>query len=126
MSAHSVKFCADFSVRHASQTLTVISLGMTVVGVGCPFYFANIYDQEGVSKFTDIFNTEIDSTICWAQMVLLSTMHVLSEFGGNSTCLRQKLVQRRFSCRQLHWLAKHVSFEQRQPNPSIARTASSN
>ena len=97
MSAHSVKFYADFSVRHASQTLTIISLGITVVGVGCPFYFANIYDQEGVSKFTDIFNTEIDSTIYWAQMVLLSTMHVLSEFGGNSTCLRQKLVQRRFS-----------------------------
>jgi hypothetical protein len=33
-----------------------------------------------------------------AQMVLLSSMHVLSEFGGNSACLRQKLVQRRFSC----------------------------
>jgi hypothetical protein len=53
-------------------------------------------------------------------------MHVLLGFDGNSVCLRQKLVERRYPRRQLHWRGKHVDFEQRQPNSLIARMASPN
>lgn len=53
-------------------------------------------------------------------------MQVLSEFGGNSLCLRQKLVQRRLSRRQLHLSEEHIGFEQRQPSSLMARMASSN
>jgi isopentenyl diphosphate isomerase/L-lactate dehydrogenase-like FMN-dependent dehydrogenase len=58
-----IEIYADGGVRHASHMLTLISLGVTAVGVGRPFYFANIYGQEGVSKLINIFNTELDSTM---------------------------------------------------------------
>ena len=58
-----IEIYADGGVRHASHMLTLISLGVTAVGVGRPFYFANIYGQEGVSKLIDIFNTELDTTM---------------------------------------------------------------
>ena len=93
-----MKIHANIGSRHASHMPTRISLGTTFDGIGRLFHAINNYDLEGVSKIADHCNTEIQSTICLAQMVLVSTMHVLPEFGGNSACLRQKLVQRRFSC----------------------------
>ena len=59
--------------------LTLISLGVTAVGVGRPFYFANIYGQEGVSKLIDIFNKELDTT-----MRLMGEDDIRS-FRGNSS-----------------------------------------
>ena len=93
-----MKIHVNIGSRHASHMPTRISLGTTCDGIGRLSQSVNNYDLEGVSKITDHCDIEIQSTICLAQMVLLSTMHVLSEFGGNSACLRQKLVQRRFSC----------------------------
>jgi len=58
-----IEIYADGGVRHASHMLTLISLGVTAVGVGRPFYFANIYGQEGVAKLIDIFNAELDTTM---------------------------------------------------------------
>lgn len=58
-----IEIYADGGVRHASHMLTLISLGVTAVGVGRPFYFANIYGQDGVAKLIDIFNTELESTM---------------------------------------------------------------
>jgi isopentenyl diphosphate isomerase/L-lactate dehydrogenase-like FMN-dependent dehydrogenase len=59
--------------------LTLISLGVTAVGVGRPFYFANIYGQDGVAKLIDIFNAELDST-----MRLMGEDNIES-YRGNST-----------------------------------------
>jgi len=58
-----IEIYADGGVRHASHILTLISLGVTAVGVGRPFYFANIFGQDGISKLINIFNTELDSTM---------------------------------------------------------------
>ena len=74
-----IEIYADGGVRHASHMLTLISLGVTAVGVGRPFYFANIYGQDGVSKLIDIFNTELDST-----MRLMGEDNIRS-YRGNST-----------------------------------------
>ena len=74
-----IEIYADGGVRHASHMLTLISLGVTAVGVGRPFYFANIYGQEGISKLIDIFNTELDST-----MQLMGEDNIKS-FRGNAT-----------------------------------------
>jgi hypothetical protein len=57
--------------------LTRISLGTIFVSIGRLFHSVNIYDPEGVAKITDICNTEVESTIYLAQIVLFSTMHVL-------------------------------------------------
>jgi isopentenyl diphosphate isomerase/L-lactate dehydrogenase-like FMN-dependent dehydrogenase len=74
-----IEIYADGGVRHASHMLTLISLGVTAVGVGRPFYFANIYGQDGVAKLIDIFNTELDST-----MRLMGEDNIES-YRGNST-----------------------------------------
>ena len=74
-----IEIYADGGVRHASHMLTLISLGVTAVGVGRPFYFANIYGQEGVSKLIDIFNKELDTT-----MRLMGEDDIKS-FRGNSS-----------------------------------------
>jgi isopentenyl diphosphate isomerase/L-lactate dehydrogenase-like FMN-dependent dehydrogenase len=74
-----IEIYADGGVRHASHMLTLISLGVTAVGVGRPFYFANIYGQEGVSKLIDIFNKELDTT-----MRLMGEDDIRS-FRGNSS-----------------------------------------
>jgi isopentenyl diphosphate isomerase/L-lactate dehydrogenase-like FMN-dependent dehydrogenase len=74
-----IEIYADGGVRHASHMLTLISLGVTAVGVGRPFYFANIYGQDGVAKLIDIFNAELDST-----MRLMGEDNIES-YRGNST-----------------------------------------
>jgi isopentenyl diphosphate isomerase/L-lactate dehydrogenase-like FMN-dependent dehydrogenase len=74
-----IEIYADGGVRHASHMLTLISLGVTAVGVGRPFYFANIYGQEGVAKLIDIFNAELDTT-----MKLMGEDDIRS-FRGNSS-----------------------------------------
>jgi isopentenyl diphosphate isomerase/L-lactate dehydrogenase-like FMN-dependent dehydrogenase len=74
-----IEIYADGGVRHASHMVTLISLGVTAVGVGRPFYFANIYGQDGVSKLIDIFNTELEST-----MRLMGEDDIRS-YRGNST-----------------------------------------
>lgn len=82
-----IEIYADGGVRHASHMLTLISLGVTAVGVGRPFYFANIYGQEGVSKLIDIFNKELDTT-----MRLMGEDDIRS-FRGNSSFINTKKVE---------------------------------
>ena len=81
-----IEIYADGGVRHASHMLTLISLGVTAVGVGRPFYFANIYGQEGVSKLIDIFNKELDTT-----MRLMGEDDIRS-FRGNSSFVSSSVV----------------------------------
>lgn len=81
-----IEIYADGGVRHASHMLTLISLGVTAVGVGRPFYFANIYGQDGVSKLVDIFNAELEST-----MRLMGEANI-EEFRGNSTFVSSDIV----------------------------------
>lgn len=82
-----IEIYADGGVRHASHMLTLISLGVTAVGVGRPFYFANIYGQDGVSKLVDIFNAELEST-----MRLMGEANI-EEFRGNATFINTKKVE---------------------------------
>lgn len=81
-----IEIYADGGVRHASHMLTLISLGVTAVGVGRPFYFANIYGQDGVSKLVDIFNTELEST-----MRLMGESNI-EEFRGNTTFVSPEFI----------------------------------
>jgi isopentenyl diphosphate isomerase/L-lactate dehydrogenase-like FMN-dependent dehydrogenase len=90
-----IEIYADGGVRHASHMLTLISLGVTAVGVGRPFYFANIYGQEGISKLIDIFNTELDST-----MQLMGEDNIKS-FRGNATFVSSHHVSETFPITKL-------------------------
>jgi isopentenyl diphosphate isomerase/L-lactate dehydrogenase-like FMN-dependent dehydrogenase len=85
-----IEIYADGGVRHASHILTLISLGVTAVGVGRPFYFANIFGQDGISKLIDIFNTELDST-----MQLMGEDNIES-YRGNASFVSQRYLRESF------------------------------
>lgn len=82
-----IEIYADGGVRNAAHILTLISLGVTAVGVGRPFYFANIYGQDGSAKLIDLFNTELDTT-----MQLLGEDDIRS-YRGNSTFVNTRKIE---------------------------------
>lgn len=82
-----IEIYADGGVRTASHMLALISLGVTAVGVGRPFYFANIYGQDGIAKLLNIFQLELENT-----MKLMGEDDIRG-FRGNSTFINTKKVE---------------------------------
>lgn len=58
-----IEIYADGGVRRASHILTLLSLGVTAVGLGRSPMYANVYGQQGVSKLIDIMTQELKTTM---------------------------------------------------------------
>ncbi|KAM0713557.1 hypothetical protein Q7P37_010519 [Cladosporium fusiforme] len=82
-----IEIYADGGVRSAAHMLALISLGVTAVGVGRPFYFANIYGQDGIAKLINIFNLELENT-----MKLMGEDDIRG-YRGNATFINTKKVE---------------------------------
>jgi len=58
-----IEIYADGGVRRASHILTLLSLGVTAVGLGRSPMYANVYGQQGVSKLISILTQELTTTM---------------------------------------------------------------
>lgn len=50
---------ADGGVRYGADVVKLLALGVTAVGVGRPFMFANTYGSEGVARAVEMLKHEI-------------------------------------------------------------------
>jgi len=74
-----IEIYADGGVRRASHILTLLSLGVTAVGMGRPFIFANVYGQSGVTQLINILIQELKT-----EMQNMGQADV-TQFRGNSS-----------------------------------------
>ncbi|KAF4550869.1 FMN-dependent dehydrogenase-like protein 4 [Elsinoe fawcettii] len=54
-----IEILADGGVRHGTDVLKLLALGVRAVGLGRPFMFANMWGREGVQRAANILKQEI-------------------------------------------------------------------
>ena len=54
-----IEILADGGVRHGTDALRLLALGVKAVGLGRPFMYSNVFGLDGVKKAVQIMHTEL-------------------------------------------------------------------
>lgn len=54
-----IEVLAEGGVRFGTDVLKLLALGVRAIGLGSPFYFANQYSADGVTRAADLIRYEV-------------------------------------------------------------------